>query len=75
MELDIKEIIKDNTVTFAYYRAGYLFYNVIYREEVFMFPVPIDDIGDATFLNTDRAMFLMRYIKKAIEEKTFVRAN
>lgn len=75
MELDLKEIVKNNTVTFAYYRASYLFYNVIYREEVFMFPVPINDIGDATFLNTDKAMLFMRYIKKAIDEKTFVKAN
>jgi hypothetical protein len=33
----------------------------------FNFPVPIDDIGTATFLNVDKAMLFMRYIRKHLE--------
>lgn len=33
----------------------------------FMFPVPISDTGDGTFLDEDKAMFFMRYIRKQIE--------
>lgn len=33
-----------------------------------MFPVPIEDIGDATFLAEDKAILFMRYIRKYIEE-------
>ena len=39
----------------------------------YIFPVPLTDIGDATLLATDKAMVFMRYIRKAIEEKTFVK--
>ena len=73
--MNIKEIIKDNTVTFGYYRAGHLFYNVNYDEDIYMFPIPINDIGDATFSKNNKAIFFMRYIKKAIDEKTFVKTN
>jgi len=31
-----------------------------------MFPVPIDDTGDGTFLNEDKAMLFMRYIRKQL---------
>ena len=67
------EIVKDNTVKFSHYRAGHLYYNVDVKGETFMFPVPISDVGDATFLNEDKASMLMRYIRKALEDKTFVK--
>ena len=61
--LSIKEMVKDNAkVFFEYYRAGELWYKTEVGE--FLFPVPIEDIGDATFLNEDRAMLFMRYIRK-----------
>lgn len=71
--MDLKELIKnDNTVRFSFYRAGNLYYTVkdIKNGNYFRFPVPISDVGDATFLSEDRAMLFMRYIRKAIEEKT-----
>jgi len=74
--MDLKEIVKDNTVHFAKYRQGYAYYTVRVPSEGadFIFPVPLSDIGDATLLATDKAMVFMRYIRKAIEEKTFVKA-
>jgi len=73
--MNIKDIIKDNKVHFSHYRAGYLYYNVNYDNETFMFPVPIEDVGDATFLNVDKAIIFMRYIRKAIDEDTFVNVS
>jgi len=61
---DIKECIRGN-VTFSYYRGGQLWYSC---ENGFLFPVPVEDIGDATFLNVDRAMLFMRYVRKYINE-------
>ncbi len=88
---DLKTLLKDNTVTFAYYRKGYLYYTIaervpvwsikpenidpLYHEfgSVWLFPVPIEDIGDATFNSTEKAILFMRYIRKAQEEGSFVR--
>lgn len=63
---EIKECIKGE-VTFQYYRSSELWY---VTENNFMFPVPVEDIGDATFLNRDRAMMFMRWIRKHIENLT-----
>lgn len=71
--MNIKEIIKDNKVNFSHYRANILYYNIIVNNEKFMFPVPIEDIGDATFLNEDKAIIFMRYIRKGLNENTFVK--
>lgn len=61
--MDIKEHIK-GMVTFEYYRDGQLFYKT---ESGLIFPVPIEDIGNATFLKEDKAMLFMRYIRKFIQ--------
>ena len=63
MEHNIKELIKGE-VTFQYYRDGNLHYST---ENGFVFPVPISDIGNATFLAKDKAMLFMRYIRKFLE--------
>jgi hypothetical protein len=62
--MDIKEIVKDNTVHFAKYRQGYAYYTVRVPSEGidYVFPVPLSDIGDA-LLATDKAMVFMRYIR------------
>ena len=75
MSLSIKQIVKDNQVSFSHYRAGHLYYEVSVDQDKYSFPVPIEDIGDATFLNYDKAIIMMRYIRKALTEGTFVRAN
>lgn len=71
--MSLKEIIKGNTVYFHYLRANVAFYKVIYNEEWYMFPVPLEDLGDATLLSEDKAMMFMRYIRKALEQSLFVK--
>ncbi len=39
------------------------------------FPVPLSDIGDATLLAEEKAIMLMRYIRMAIDDGTFVVAE
>lgn len=59
--LSIKEMVKDNKkVHFMFYRQKELWYKT---EDGFEFPVPIDDAGDGVFLNEDKAMLFMRYIR------------
>jgi len=48
------------TVTFSHYQKGDLWYKT---ESGFLFPVPTSDTGDGKFLNSDRAMLFMRWIK------------
>ncbi|MCK9446460.1 hypothetical protein M0Q50_06250 [bacterium] len=73
--MQLKDIVKDNVVNFSHYRASYLYYNVIVDDIKYSFPVPIEDIGDATFLNQDKAIIFMRYIRKSLDDNTFVRSN
>lgn len=37
-----------------------------------MFPVPLVDIGDATLELEDRAIYFMRYIRRAMSEGSFI---
>ena len=71
---DIKTIVKDNKAHFKYLRQGIAYYMVsIFDKTIittYTFPVPLEDIGEASLLNEDKAMFFMRYIRKAIEDKT-----
>jgi len=63
--LSIKDMVKDNKkVFFTFYRQGNLWYKT---EDGFDFPVPIEDAGDGVFLDIDKAMLYMRYIRKHIE--------
>lgn len=63
--MNIKDMVSDNRkVKFEYYRDGNLWYST---ECNYKFPVPISDIGNATFLNEDKAMLFMRYIRKHLQ--------
>jgi hypothetical protein len=60
----LKEMVKDNKkVKFSFYRSGNLYYET---ECGFVFPVPIEDTGNAAFNAEDKAMLFMRYIRKEI---------
>jgi len=63
--LSVKDLVRDGKkVHFKFYRQKELWY---VTDDGFEFPVPIDDIGDATFLNEDKAMLFMRYIRKHLD--------
>lgn len=60
--IDIKNAVTDGKkVRFAYYFDGDLWYQTEDKE---LFPVPVSDIGNATFLNEDKAILFMRYMRK-----------
>ena len=60
---NIKDMIKNKKVTFVKYTKQELIYTT---ECGFEFPVPIADTGEGVFLDTDKAMLFMRYIRKHI---------
>lgn len=60
--IDIKAAVANgNKVVFEYYRDGSLWYKTVNDE---IFPVPINDIGNATFKREDKALLFMRYMRK-----------
>ena len=74
--MDIKDIVKNNVVDFVKFRQGIAYYRVgVPGCGDYMFPVPVDDLGEATILAKDKAIMFMRHIRKAKEEGTFVRAE
>lgn len=62
----LKELVTNTTVQFVYYRMGFMYYTVVGYED-FIFPVSIEDIGDATFSASDKGLLFMRYIRKWLE--------
>lgn len=57
-------MVKDKKVRFVRYKNNELWY---ITENGFEFPVPIYDIGDATFLAEDKAILFMRWIKNHLK--------
>lgn len=65
----LKEMIKDNVVNFCYYKDGDLWYSLKHDNgKVFMFPVPVSDVGTATMMHQDKAILFMRWIRKQLKE-------
>ena len=60
--LTLKEMVsKNKKVRFVFFHEKALHYKT---EDGFIFPVPIDDVGSATFNAEEKAILLMRYIRK-----------
>lgn len=63
--MNITEMVKDKKkARFSFYRDRELWYKTV---DGFEFPVPVSDIGNATFLAEHRAIELMKYIRKHME--------
>lgn len=69
--IDIKNAVTDNKLaTFTQYVDGELWYKTEAGEQ---FPVPVADAGVATFKAQEKALLLMRYMRKwnkVMESKT-----
>ena len=75
--MKITEIVKDNIAKFNCYKEGKLYYEIfVDGKPMYMFPVNIEDkkdIGSATFGAEYKAITLMRYIRKAIENNNLIK--
>ena len=71
--MTIKDLIKDNVVNFSHLRKGVAYYNIAFDNMTYMFPVSLEDIGDATLLKEDKAIMFMRYIRKAMDANELVK--
>ena len=66
---------KNNMAKFSHYRDGNFFYNVIVDGTKYSFPISIEEAKGATLFAEFKAITLMRWIRKALEAKTFQRAK
>ena len=72
MDINIKDLIKDNTAEFNRYRQQHMYYEIAYLGSLYTFPVPLEDVQDATLNHSEKAITMMRYIRMAINNGTFV---
>lgn len=64
--MNIKDMVNGGkAATFTHFRRGILWYKT---EDNFAFGVPVEDVGDATFQAEEKAILLMRYIRKQLED-------
>ena len=70
--MNIKDIVKDNTVHFLFYRQQHMYYGVTVAGKQLMFPVPLEDVKDASLFAEEKAITYMRYIRKALDAGTLV---
>ena len=76
MDLKIVDIVRDQNPTyFSFYRNGNMFYTVSVNGTIYQYPVSLEDIGGASLFGEMKAITLMRYIRKAIDDKTFITAD
>jgi hypothetical protein len=71
--MDVKGIVKNNAAVFSFLRAGYAYYVVTVDGVHYEFLVSLEDIGGASLFARMKAITLMRYIRKALEDGTFVK--
>jgi hypothetical protein len=72
MSHDLKAVVSgDNKASFSHYRDGNFFYVVKVQDQAYSFPIPIEDAKGTTLFAEFKAITLMRWIRKAIEGKTF----
>ncbi|HKF21923.1 MAG TPA: hypothetical protein VKE93_10155 [Candidatus Angelobacter sp.] len=75
MELSIKEIVKNNLTHFSFLRGENAYYTVVVHGTKFVYPVSLKDLDGASIFAEMKAITLMRYIRKALEDKTFVKGG
>jgi len=68
-DISIKDLVKNRTAKFIFYRSGVMYYTVTTEDKTYQFPVPLSDIGDSTLGPEEKAILLMRFIRKAIENE------
>ena len=69
----ITEIVKGTTAKYLYCEASCLIYEVQVGDVKYEFSIDVSDrqeIGNATFNRTHKAITLMRYIRKAMKSET-----
>ena len=68
--ITLKNIIENSIAKFSYYHSDKLYYEIIKNGTRFVFPVPCNDTGTGVLHPEEKAIILMRWIRKSIETET-----
>src|SRR5215472_4246494 len=60
---------------FSFLRGEHAYYTVVVHGTKYVYPVNLKDLGGASIFAEMKAITMMRYIRKALEDKTFVKAG
>jgi hypothetical protein len=72
MSHNLKDIVaKNNPARFSHYRDGNFFYAVEVDGKRYSFPISLEEAKGATLFAEFKAITLMRWIRKALADKTF----
>lgn len=80
--MKVTDFVKNSReAEFFYYRKGFFYYMIHLTDvedslgeyDTYVFPIPQEDLGDASLYKKEKAIHLMRYIRKAIDEGTMVK--
>jgi hypothetical protein len=74
MDFKIKDIVKHNLTHFSFLRGENAYYTVVVAGNRYVYPVHLPDLNGASIFAEMKAITMMRYIRKAVEDKTFVKA-
>ena len=83
------DLVKDNRAYFDYFRQGMAYYHINFYKRLdkaeqmegklnpewgtYRFAVPLEDVGNGTLNVNEKAITLMRWIRKAKESKELVK--
>lgn len=62
--MNIKELVRENTVKLVRYQRGNFIYTISYNGRVMEFPVPLFEVKDLTLEAEDKADNFIKYIKR-----------
>lgn len=62
----IKDVMREQAA-FVKYEDGKLWYRIVWEDNIFDFPVPVNDAGGGEFGPAEKVLTLMRWVRKHIE--------
>lgn len=74
--MDIKYFVtKGNFAQFDSFRAGVFYYDIahVITLERYQFQIPVEEVGGATLMQIEKSVMCMRWIRKSIENNTFIK--
>lgn len=75
--MKVIDIVRDRNkiANFSYFCGGNLYYTVEYDGDMYQFPIDTDpkEVGSTPFDKEIKAITLMRYIRKAIQDEEFIK--
>ena len=74
MKLEVTKFVRPGKLAyFDFFRAGIFYYRILNEQTWYNFCIPLEDLGSATLNTEEKAITLMRWIRKSMEDGTFIK--